>query len=215
MRLLFDLDGTLTDSRLGITRCIQHALAEGGIAAPPVDELTPYVGPPLPGSFARLLGTSNPQRIEEAIEAYRCRFEMTGIFENRLYPGIVEALTALAAAGHDLSVVTVKPRIYALRILEHFGISRLFGGVYGPELGARDHTKASLIREACAAASTPARLTIMIGDRAEDVHGARSNGVGAVAVAWGYGDRRELETAGPDCIVASNTELLEYVRHRA
>ena len=121
-------------------------------------------------------------------------------------------LAAFAAAGHDLSVVTGKPRVYAVRVLNHFGIVQLFRGVYGPELGARDHTKASLIRAACVEAPAPASPAAMIGDRADDVIGARSTGVGAVAVTWGYGDRSELEAAGPDRIVTSSPELVDYIR---
>jgi phosphoglycolate phosphatase len=215
MQLMFDLDGTLTDSRLGVTRCIQHALVEAGVVVPSIEDLTRYVGPPLPGSFATLLGTSSAQQIEGAIAAYRQRFEEIGIFENRLYPGIVETLEAFEAAGHDMCVVTAKPRVYASRILEHFGIARLFRGVYGPELGARDYTKESLIRAACTDAPALASRVIMVGDRAEDVRGAKNNGVGSVAVTWGYGEREELEAARPDRIVASSSELLEYIRHAA
>jgi len=215
MRLMFDLDGTLTDSQLGVTRCIQHALAESGAVAPAIEALTRYVGPPLAGSFATLLGTSNAKQIDGAIAAYRRRFEQVGIFENRLYPGIAETLEAFGAAGHDMCLVTVKPRVYALRILDHFGIGRLFRGVYGPELGARDDTKESLIRSACTDAPALGSQAVMVGDRAEDVRGARTNGVGSVAVTWGYGDREELEAAGPDRIVESNSELLEYLRHSA
>jgi phosphoglycolate phosphatase len=213
MQLMFDLDGTLTDSRVGVTRCIQHALTEAGVMAPPIEELTRYVGPPLPGSFATLLGTSNTQRIEGAIVAYRRRFEDVGMFENSLYPGIPEMLTAFEAADHELCVVTAKPRAYALQILEHFGIARLFRSVYGPELGARDYSKESLIREARIGASAPAGRGVVIGDRAEDVRGAKKNGLGSVAVTWGYGGHEELEAAQPDRIVASISELAEYVRH--
>jgi phosphoglycolate phosphatase len=214
MQLMFDLDGTLTDSRVGVTRCIQHALAEAGVVAPPAEELTRYVGPPLAGSFETLLGTSDAQQVEEAIAAYRRRFEHVGIFENSLYPDIAEMLAVFEAASHELCVVTAKPRVYALRILEHFGIARLFRGVHGPELGARHYTKESLIREARASASTLAEAA-MVGDRAEDIRGAKSNGVGSVAVTWGYGNREELEGAQPDRIVASCSELLEYIRHAA
>lgn len=212
---MFDLDGTLTDSRLGVARCIQHALAEAGAVVRSIEELTRYVGPPLSGSFATLLGTSDTQQIEGAIAAYRRRFERIGMFENRVYPGIVETLAAFEAAGHDMCVVTVKPRVYALRILEHFDIARLFRRVYGPELEARDYTKAALIREACAGPRASTSRAVMIGDRAEDVRGARSNGVGSVAVTWGYGDRAELEAAQPDRIVGSSSELREYIRHAA
>jgi phosphoglycolate phosphatase len=213
MLLMFDLDGTLTDSREGVTRCIQQALVEAGIAPPPIEELTRYVGPPLPGSLATLLGTSDAQQIERAIAAYRRRFEQVGIFENRLYPGIPEMLGSLAGAGHAMCVVTAKPHEFARKILEHFGIASLFRGVYGPGLRARNYTKASLIREAVMAVPEPSQRAIMIGDRAEDVHGAKSNGLGSVAVAWGYGDRGELEAAQPDRIVVSSHELVEFIRH--
>ena len=212
---MFDLDGTLTDSRLGVSRCIQHALAEAGAVAPSIEELTRYVGPPLPGSFATLLGTSNAQHIERAIAAYRHRFDQIGIFENRVYPGMVETLEAFEAAGYGMCVVTAKPRVYALRVLEHVGIARLFRGVYGPELSARDYTKESLIREACEGTPEPTGRAVMIGDRGEDVRGAKSNGIGSVAVTWGYGDREELEAAQPDRIVASCSELRDYIRYAA
>jgi phosphoglycolate phosphatase len=211
MHLMFDLDGTLTDSRMGVIRCIQHALAEAGVVVPSAEELTRYVGPPLPGAFATLLGPADTHKIEGAIAAYRRRFEQVGIFENVLYPGIAEMLTELATVGYSMCVVTAKPRIYARQILEHFGIARLFHDVYGPELGERNYTKESLIREACVMASPPIDRGMMVGDRAEDVRGAKSNGLGAVAVAWGYGNRDELDAAHPDRIVASTGELLEYI----
>jgi phosphoglycolate phosphatase len=215
MQLMFDLDGTLTDSRLGITRCIQHALTEAGVVVPPIEELTRYIGPPLPASFATLLGTSDAEQIEATIASYRRRFEDLGMFENSLYPGIAEMLVAFDAAGHEMDVVTAKPRAYALRILQHFGIAQLFRGVYGPELGARDYSKESLIREARTGASGHAGCAVVIGDRAEDVRGAKRNGLGSVAVTWGYGDRAELEAAQPDCIVGSTGELMASLRPAA
>ena len=210
MQLMFDLDGTLTDSRLGVTRCIEHALAESGISTPPAEDLTHYVGPPLPASFAALLETSDTRAIECAIAAYRRRFEQVGIFENSLYPGIGEMLAIFGAMGHEMCIVTAKPRAYARRILEHFAISQWFREVYGPELGDRTYTKESLIATARLRTKnlSPA---LMIGDRPEDVSGAKTNGVGSVAVTWGYGEREELEAAQPDAIVASSRELIDYV----
>jgi phosphoglycolate phosphatase len=215
MHLLFDLDGTLTDSREGVVRCIQHALAELGILVPPVEELTRYVGPPLPSSFATLLGTSDPARIELAIAAYRQRFERVGIFENALYPGIEEALAEFAAAGRCLCVVTAKPRFYARQILEHFNVAKLFRGIYGPELGQRQYSKESLIREACVEEKVTPLKAIMIGDRAEDILGAKRNALYSVGATWGYGEREELEAAQPDCLVTSSEELVEYIRNAA
>src|SRR5438477_5968128 len=173
MHLFFDLDGTLTDSREGIVRCIQHALVELGVLEPPVTALTKRVGPPLADSFANLLGTSEPSRIEMVISAYRRRFERVGMFENQLYPGIEEALAEFAGAGHALYVVTSKPRTYARQILEHFDLMNVFCGVHGPELGHRQYSKESLIREACADEKVNPRQAVMIGDRAEDVLGAK------------------------------------------
>jgi phosphoglycolate phosphatase len=209
---MFDLDGTLSDSRPGITRCIQHALGQAGAVVPPPEDLTRYVGPPLARSFATLLGTSDAGRIEAAIGAYRARYEAVGIFESRLYPGIREMLSAFEGAGHEMCVVTAKPTVYARRVLEHFDVSRLFRGVYGPGLSARDYSKTSLIRDAIDDAPGGLQGTVMLGDRAEDVQGARSNAIGAVAVAWGYGTHEELEQAMPDRIVTSTGELEEYVR---
>src|SRR5688500_15065418 len=108
MHLLFDLDGTLTNSREGIVRCIQHALERFDVDVPCNDDLTPYVGPPLAGSFATLLGTDDTAVIERAIGAYRERYERLGILENTMYPGVMDALDGFAAAGHVLSVVTAK-----------------------------------------------------------------------------------------------------------
>ena len=131
--LLFDLDGTITDSRRGITGCIRHALLELGYRPPPDGELTQYVGPPLAASFGTLLGASGPALVEQAIALYRDRYDHVGIFENDVYPGITDALAELAADGHHMRIVTAKPRTYALRIIEHFGLADMFTAVHGPE----------------------------------------------------------------------------------
>jgi phosphoglycolate phosphatase len=215
MDLLFDLDGTLTDSREGVVRCIQHALLELGGSCVSVADLTKYVGPPLPASFATLLGTSDPARIDLAIAAYRRRFEQLGMFENRLYPGIKEALAEFGAGGHRLCVVTAKPRVYARQILDRFNLADRFRAVYGPELADRQYSKESLIREACVQENVTSHRAFMIGDRAEDILGAKQNGLRSVAVTWGYGEREELEAAEPDGFVRSSEELIEYIRSAA
>jgi phosphoglycolate phosphatase len=212
MRLLFDLDGTLTDSREGIGRCFAYALTAVGCPAPP--DLTPYVGPPIADSFAALFGTSDPAVIERAIALYRRRFEEVGMFENTLYPGVESALSQLAGDGHELRVVTAKPQVYAKRILEHFGIAAWFANVHGPDLVHRHYSKESLIRKACADGGKP-RQAVMIGDRADDVVGARRAGVHAIAVTWGYGSYPELAAAAPDATVRSAEELVACIRFRA
>jgi len=213
--LFFDLDGTLTHPHEGITRCIQHALRAGGMEPPGATELLQFVGPPLRDSFAALLGTTDDARLDHAMSAYRARFETTGIFENTICPGIPAALGVLTGNGHHLSVVTAKPIVFARRILDHFGLSTFFAEVYGPDLGSRGYSKSSLIRTALDATGFSPQSTGMIGDRGEDVTGARANGVHAIAVTWGYGTDAELAAARPDRIVRSALELLEYVERAA
>jgi len=211
MHLLFDVDGTLTDSREGIVRCIHYAILELGADAPPVESLTQYVGPPLPASFATLLGTSDPKRVDLALAAYRRRFERLGMFENALYPGIAEALEQFAAAGFGLHVVTAKPRVYARQILDHFNLSSRLRVVHGPELDQRDYSKASLVREACVEAHIGSHDGTVIGDRAEDMLAAKRNGLCSVAALWGYGGREELEAARPDCLASSIADLARFL----
>jgi phosphoglycolate phosphatase len=210
--LFFDLDGTLTHSHEGIVRCIRHALSVCGTAPADGRELLRFVGPPLRESFACLLGTVEDARLDEAMAAYRARFDTIGIFENAVCPGIPVALETLSAAGYRLFVVTAKPTVYARRILEHFELAACFDGVYGPELSSRGYSKTSLIRDALDATRVAAASVGMVGDRGEDVLGARNNGVRAIAVSWGYGSLPELEAAGPDVIVGSAPELLEHLQ---
>src|SRR5258706_7667760 len=120
MHLLFDLDGTLTDSREGIMRCIQHALVELGVCGHSVEAINQQVGPALHASFAALLQTSDLDRLDLAVAIFRRRFEQVGMFENALYPGVDEALEEFAASGFSLYIVTAKPRVYARQILEPF-----------------------------------------------------------------------------------------------
>jgi phosphoglycolate phosphatase len=209
--LLFDLDGTLTDSRRGIVACIRHALEQLECEAPPDHDLTRYVGPPLAASFEALLATSDPLLVDRAIAAYRERYERVGFLENDVYPGIREALVELGTGGHALRVVTAKPRTSAARIVSHFGLADLFQGVHGPELTQRHYTKGFLIEEALAASNRARGDAWMIGDRPDDIQGAREAGVRAIAVTWGYGTRDELERARPDLVVDSPAALMAHV----
>ena len=212
LTLLFDLDGTITDSRPGIVRCIAHALEELGRPAPADSELTRFVGPPLAASFQTLLGTADAEVVERAIALYRERFDRVGIFENTVYPGMHEALAMLAGDGHYLAVVTAKPRAYAVRIIEHFGLAPMFRSVHGPDLAHRHYTKAFLIEEALASAGPDRRaLAMMIGDRTDDIDAAREACVRATAVTWGYGTADELRDAMPDAIVDSPQALVDHV----
>ena len=202
--VFFDLDGTLTDPKLGITRCIQHALAELGRPVPGADELTWCIGPPLRQSFAALVGES---LAANAIGLYRQRFSAVGWRENVVYPRIVDTLTGLMAAGIELHVATSKPHVYADQIIEHFGLSTFFRSVYGSELDGTHADKAELLKHALNETGGTGEI-VMIGDRIHDAIAARANDVAFIGVTYGYGSTAELDEAGPWPRVDSPSALL-------
>jgi phosphoglycolate phosphatase len=211
MELLFDLDGTLTDPVLGITRSIQHALVALGHPAPETATLHRFVGPPLRATFAELLATDDPGLIERAVALYRERFSEVGLFENVVYPEVPRVLAALVEAGHRLWVVTSKPHVYARRIVEHFGLRGRFNDIYGSELDGRNTDKVDLIRVVLATERLVPGETWMIGDRALDVRGGRENGTRTAGVLWGYGSEAELRAAGPDLVLDRPGRLVEHL----
>lgn len=201
--IFFDLDGTLTDPKEGITRCIRHALHKLELDCPDDDGLTWCIGPPLLDSFRTLAGD---ELAPEAIVLYRERFADVGWQENYPYPGIVAALQELYEQGADLFVATSKPHVFANRILGHFELAAYFKCVFGSELDGTRSNKDDLL--CYALGETGVRLpAIMIGDRRHDVTGAKSNGMTAIGVTWGYGSRSELEGAGADRIVDAPGDL--------
>jgi phosphoglycolate phosphatase len=210
--ILFDLDGTLTDPVLGITRCIQHALAGLGRAAPDLDSLRRCVGPPLQDSFAELLESEDEILLGEAIRLYRERFKPVGMFENSVYPDVPEGLATLRAQGHRLWVATSKPHVFAREIVEHFGLAGFFERVHGSELSGVNVDKGDLIRHVLAEEAISPEQAWMVGDRMHDVIGARRNGVEAIGVLWGYGSEEELRAAAPRRIVATMAELCEAIQ---
>ena len=214
MNVLLDLDGTLTDSAPGITRSLQHALREMGVASPGEDALRRYLGPPLRDSFRELLGTGDGGKVDEAIARYREYYATTGILENELFAGVPEALAALWRDGFRLFVATSKPTVYAQRILDHFGLSSRLGGVYGSELSGERADKAELLRHLLSREGLAPGGTVMVGDREQDVRGARAAGLAVIGVLWGYGTREELTEAGADALVASPDELVSLLRRR-
>lgn len=195
--VLFDLDGTLTDPKEGITRSIAYALERMSRVVPNIDDLRFAIGPPLRDSLATLLDTSDSNAIELAMHHYRERFASIGLFENAVYPGIPETLAAMKSAGYKILLATAKPHVYATRILQHFALSAPFDAVYGCELdGSRQH-KTDLIayllkREEINPTDQP---TVMIGDRVHDIVAAHANGCEAIGVTWGYGSAAELRNA--------------------
>lgn len=207
MQLLFDLDGTLTDPGLGITRCLAHALEQLGRPAPARAELERFIGPPLQQNFAELLGSTDAGLISEAIARYRDRFGETGLFENEVYPGIPELLAELRAAGHELRVVTSKPTLYATRIAAHFELDGHFAEVHGSELSGERCDKGELLAHLLDTEPLAREDCVMIGDRSHDVRGARANGLRSIGVLWGYGSHDELTEAGAGRLCADLGEL--------
>jgi len=203
--LLFDLDGTLTDPKPGITRSIAHALERMGRESPPLDDLAFAIGPPLRKSLARLLGDDTPATVERALAHYRERFADVGLFENEVYAGIEKTLGQLRGEGHALFVATSKPRVYATRIVEHFGLAPHFEAVHGCELDGTREDKRHLLAHL-------ARLhgidrAVMIGDRGADMIAARHHGLHALGVTYGYGSAGELLAAGAHQLAASPAEI--------
>jgi phosphoglycolate phosphatase len=204
---LFDLDGTLSDPREGITRSIAYALERLEIEPPPLAELEFAIGPPLRPSLARLIGTDSREAVEIALAHYRERFADVGLFENRLYDGIAEALEALRASGATLVVATSKPAVYARRIVEHFGLGRHFADVHGCELDGTREDKRDLIAHILPHHGFAAARAVMIGDRGADMRAARHHGLGALGALWGFGTRDELADHGAHALCESPREL--------
>jgi phosphoglycolate phosphatase len=202
VNLLFDLDGTLTDPGDGFVACISYALAKLECPARSPAEIRRHVGPPLQETLARLL--EDQSKLPDAIALYRERYSSRGYLENAVYPGIVEVLVRLHARAH-LYVATSKPTVYAERILEHFGLRRYFRAVYGSELDGTRSSKKELLGHLLNRESI--REAAMIGDRAEDMRGARANGLQAVGALWGYGSREELAAAGADTLCENPADL--------
>jgi len=205
--IYFDLDGTLTDPKPGITRSIQYALQRlDHPTMPTEDELTWCIGPPLRASFVRLLGAETSADL--AVSYYRERFSDIGLYENGVYDGIGEVLTSLCASGHRLFVATSKPHVFAERIIDHFGLRDHFERVFGSELDGTRVDKSHLLEYALKQASVDPSKTLMIGDRSHDMVGAKNNGMTGIGVLYGYGSRDELLEAGAHHVCATPGAIL-------
>ena len=205
MLILFDLDGTLTDPFDGVSRSFAHALESMGLPALSDNAMRGVIGPPLQDSFAAL-GLS-PTDCARAVELYRLRYAEVGLFENRVYDGIPEALQELAADNRTLAVATSKPTEFAERILEHFDLRQHFALVSGASMDGERRHKADIVRHALAALAAPAKQAVLVGDRAQDAIGAAQSGVGFVGARWGYAEPGELEAAGATLFAAAPDDL--------
>ena len=206
--IYFDLDGTLTDPKPGITRSIQYALGKLDQAIPSEDELTWCIGPPLHVSLKKLLGTDD--LADKARVLYRERFADVGLFENQIYPGIEDTLSALTRSGRRLFVATSKAQIYADRIIDHFKLRIYFERVFGAELDGTRSDKTDLLGHALQSMGIDPSQTMMIGDRSFDMVGARNNGMTAIGVLYGYGSEAELRDAGAHHVCATPQRLLDF-----
>jgi len=209
--VLFDLDGTLTDPKIGITTCIQYALNQLGYESPETEELLWCIGPPLTVSFAKLLQTTDKELSDRAIGFYRDRFATVGLFENSLYPQIPETLKLIRAAGYQTYIATSKPHVFAKRIIEHFDLTSLFDGIYGSELDGTRSDKAELIQHILLTENLNPTKTVMVGDRSHDAIGAKKNQLLAIGVTYGYGSEEELKLHGVDLLANSPKEIAQYL----
>ncbi len=212
MKLLFDLDGTLTDSFQGIARCIAYAIGMLGRTPPSHERLKWCVGPPLKNSLANLLASDDSKLVEAALAFYRERFGAIGLYENEVYEDIPVTLDALLQMGHTLYVATAKPAVYAERIIDHFNLRRYFKEVYGSGLDGTRSDKAALIAHILQNESLDASETFMIGDREHDIIGAKANAVCGWGVLWGYGTRQELEASGAQACFSHPRELVAVLQ---
>ena len=214
--ILFDLDGTISDPKVGICTSVQTALKKFGINVPDINTLTPFIGPPLRDSF-RDFYHIKPEDMEDCIAAYRARFSTVGLFENDLYDGIPELLKTLKENGRKLALASSKPRVFVEKILNHFGISEYFDVIMGSELDGTRENKSEIIAECLRLLgidpSGDLSKVVMVGDRKYDVEAAVAAGLPNIAVSYGYGSKEELTKAGAEVIAGTVKELENILLH--
>lgn len=199
--LLFDLDGTLTNSGEGITKCVQYALHAQGIEEPDLKKLEVFIGPPLRDSFMKYYGM-NKEEAEAGVEKYRERYTDIGIWENHVYDGMMDLLKDLQSDKRRLGMATAKPEVFALRIAERFGFNPYLKDITGCSLDGKTDKKALVVAAALEKwqLTTPEtkKTVALIGDRREDVMSAHENGIACIGVGFGFGGYEELSKAGAD-----------------
>ena len=206
--ILFDLDGTLTDSGEGIINCVIYALERFGLPIPEREALRYFVGPPLHESFVKQGVPAD--RAEEAVAVYRERYVPIGMFENTPYPGIREMLESLQASGHTLYVASSKPEWMCVEILKHFDLANYFKMICGATMDTSRTNKEAVI-EYLIQENGKADNMIMVGDTKFDVIGAKAHGIPCIGVSWGYGSVEEMQTAGAHAIAHTTGELSEML----
>lgn len=205
--ILFDLDGTLTEPKEGITKSVAYALEYYGIHVNNLDSLCKFIGPPLKESFMKFYGFDDA-KAEEAVEKYREYFRPHGVYENEVYPGVDHLLSELVSCGKQVILATSKPTVFAKIILEHFDLNKYFSCVIGSELDGSRVKKGDVIAYALLQAGiTDKSEAVMVGDREHDIIGAAENQLASIGVLYGHGSRAELEEHRADVIVETVEEL--------
>ncbi len=211
--VFFDLDGTLTDPGIGITNSVAYALSKWNIEVADRSELYKFIGPPLLDSFSEYYGFS-PEQAQEALKYYREYFRSKGIYENEVYPGVVEMLESLKSSGKKIVLATSKPEDFAVIILKHFDLYPYFDFVAGATMDEKRTKKGDVIAyalESCGITEANLKNVIMVGDRKHDVLGAKENNLDCIGVLFGYGDREELENAGAKFIAEKVEDILTFI----
>ena len=207
--IIFDLDGTLTDSGEGIMNCARYTLEHYGLPIPCDEELRTIVGPPLHESFVRF--GIPAEEADEAVKVYRSRYLTVGKYENYPYPGIREVLEKLKALGHTLYVATSKPEATSVDILNHFELAGYFDIIAGASFDRSRSSKEDVIAYLLSQCGDYEEK-VMVGDTAFDVIGAKAHGIPTVGVSWGYGTVEEMEKAGAASIACTMDELFKMLK---
>lgn len=208
--VLWDLDGTLTDPKFGIIRCIQYALEKFGKEPPPFEELFWCIGPPLYESFPKLVPEASREDVLALVDLYRERFSDIGMYENEVYPGITDLLSELQT-NQKHYVATSKSHVFAKKILSHFNLSQYFSVVHGSELSGVRSDKGELIKFIIDSESLDPKRTIMVGDRKHDIIGAKKVGMKSIGITWGYGSAEEHQEVGADFIFSTPGDLGKFL----
>ena len=209
--ILFDLDGTLTDSGVGITNSVAYALNKFGISVKDKTQLFKFIGPPLQASFEKYYEFSKEQA-KMAVEYYREYYRSQGIFENKVYEGIEKLLKAIYDSGKNMMVATSKPELFAKRILEHFDLAKYFTCIAGADMDGTKTKKDEVITYALEKCKiSDYSKVVMIGDREHDVIGANKVGIDSIGVLFGYGDYEELKRAGASYIVKNVEDIYKII----
>jgi len=215
---LFDLDGTLIDPYTAITKGVQHAIHAMGFDAPDRNVLTRFIGPPLRDSLWEINPEFTDKDIEDIVVKYREYFIEYGIYENHLYPGVIEMLSSLKAAGLPLSIATSKWKVSAQKITEYLKIDHYFDYIIGCEADGTRGRKAEVISHVLSLyghesseniGNENSLKPIMIGDTKYDIIGARETNVPCIGITWGYGSKEELQAEEPWLIVDTMNELCD------